>query len=127
MAEMSKPIYLDDLGSLELELRKLEPYDQPIWLKLLFKDPRTGVEHDLVRYPSGMKARRHRHTAGHAILMLEGHMHANDRILGSGAYCYLPPGEPMWHEPAEGESCLFVIMFNGPFDVTVVEAPGHRS
>lgn len=123
MAEAGKPIYFDNLASLEVEWRKLEPYDQPIGLKLLFEDPRTGVEHDLVRYPAGMKARWHRHTAGHAILLLEGHMHVNDRTLGPGDYCYLPPGEPMWHEQVEGESCLFVIMFDGPFDVAVVDGP----
>ncbi len=126
MAETGKPLFVGDLRSLEFDWRKLEPYDRPIGLKLLFEDPRTGVEHDLVRYPAGMKGRWHRHTAGHAILVLDGHMHVNDQVLGPGAYCYLPSGRPMWHEPLEGESCLFVIMFDGPFDVAVVDQPSDN-
>ena len=54
-------------------------------------------------------------------MVLEGALEANGRIVGPGAYCHFPAGEPMHHGPANGESCLFVIMFHGPFDVEPVD------
>jgi quercetin dioxygenase-like cupin family protein len=112
-----------DLASLELEPRKLDVYGSPIGLRLLWQDPRTGAEHYLVRYPAGLEASWHRHSAAHTIYVIEGRLHANDRVLEPGTYRHFPAGEPMWHAPAEGTSCLFPIMFAGPFDVEVVDKP----
>ena len=119
----TQAIFIPDLPNAELVYRALAPYDRPIGLRTLWEDVRTGVEHDLVRYPAGMRAKWHRHTAGHSILLLEGRMHINDRVIEPGTYVYLPPGIPMWHAPAGDEPCLFLIMFDGPFDVEVVDQP----
>lgn len=108
---------VDGFGSVELEPRRPVIYDRDIGLRLLFSDPRTGAEHYLVRYPAGLKAQRHRHTAGQTIVVLEGRLEVNGEVIGPGAYCHLPAGEPMHHAPVEGSSCLFVTMFDGPFDV----------
>jgi quercetin dioxygenase-like cupin family protein len=107
----------------ELELRETEQpvYDRPFALRLLYEDPLTGAEHYVVRYPAGLVAQRHRHTAAHTIIVLDGALEANGQTVGPGAYCHFPAGEPMHHGPANGESCLFVIMFHGPFDVEPVD------
>jgi hypothetical protein len=68
-----------------------------------------------------LRARAHRHTAAHTIVVLEGRMQVNDRVVGPGAYCHFPGGETMHHAPAAGDSCLFVILFDGPFDVQPVD------
>jgi quercetin dioxygenase-like cupin family protein len=69
-----------------------------------------------VRYPAGLRARPHRHTVAHTIVILEGRMEVNDElIVGPGAYCHFPPGETMRHAPAEGDSCLFVTLFHGAY------------
>lgn len=117
----SVPAVIDALASVELEPRRLEVYDREIGLRLLYEDPRTGAEHYLVRYPPGLRARRHRHTAGQTIVVLEGRLEVNGRVIGRGAYAYLPGGEPMHHAPAGDEGCLFVTIFDGPFDVEALE------
>jgi quercetin dioxygenase-like cupin family protein len=112
---------VDALASLELRMTEQPVYDQPFELRLLYEDPVSGAEHYVVRYPAGLVARRHRHTAAHTIVVLEGALEANGQIVGPGSYCHFPAGEPMHHAPAADESCLFVIMFDGPFDVEAVD------
>jgi uncharacterized protein len=72
----------------------------------------AGEEHYLIRYPAGLRARPHRHTAAQTIVVLEGHLSVNGTHVGPGAYCHFPPGEPMLDEPVEGESCVSVSIFH---------------
>lgn len=108
-----------ELRSLELGESQQPVYDRPIGIRELFVDPQSGAEHYLVRYPAGMTARRHRHGVAHTIIVLDGAMEVDGRTLRPGGYVHHPANTVMHHAPAEGEDCLFVIMFDGPFDVTV--------
>jgi quercetin dioxygenase-like cupin family protein len=105
------------------ELGRSHPivYDREIGLRLLYQDPDSGAEHYLVRYPAGLKARLHRHAAAQTIVVLEGRLEVNDQVVGPGAYCHFPSGERMMHAPAEDDSCLFVTIFHGPFDVEPID------
>ena len=121
--EYGRATIVDDLASLELQ----EPgeaaaaiYDRAIGLRLLYEDRDSGEEHYLIRYPAGTMGRVHRHTAAHTIVVLEGRLQANDRVIGPGAYAHFHGGEPMRHQAADGEACLFVTMFHGPFDVQIL-------
>jgi quercetin dioxygenase-like cupin family protein len=112
-----------DLATLELE----EPssaaaavYDQPIGLRLLYGEPGGGEEHYLVRYPAGLKGRPHRHTAAHTIVVLDGQLDANGRVIGPGSYAHFPARQPMRHQATGEAPCLFVLLFHGPFDVALV-------
>jgi quercetin dioxygenase-like cupin family protein len=111
------------LADLALTTSRPVIYDRPIGLRQLFRDPRTGAEHYLIRYPAGLLAQWHRHTAAHTLVVLEGRLAVNGRVIGAGSYCHLPAGEPMHHAPAAGESCLFVLVFDGPFDVEPLPEP----
>ena len=111
---------VDGLARIELEPSRPVIYDRDIGLRLLYGDPRTGAEHYLVRYPAGLKAERHRHTAAQTIVILEGELEVNGEVIGPGAYAHLPAGEPMHHAPAGDTPCLFVTIFDGPFDVEPV-------
>ena len=122
MAERRATI-VDDVGSVELRETRQDVYDVPFRLALLREDPVTGAEHYVVRYPPGLRARWHRHTAAHTIVVLEGSLDANGRTVGPGAYCHFPGGVPMHHAPAGDEGCLFLILFEGPFDVELVDGP----
>jgi quercetin dioxygenase-like cupin family protein len=110
-------IIVDNLGSLDLDRSQPAIYDRPIGLRLLYQDPTSGAEHYLVRYPAGLMARRHRHTAAHTIVVLDGRLEANGEVIGPDAYCHFPAGQAMHHAPADGESCTFITIFHGPFDV----------
>ncbi len=114
-------IIVDSLNSLDLDRSQPAIYDRPIGLRLLYQDPKSGAEHYLVRYPAGLKALWHRHTAAHTIVVLEGGLEANGEVIGPGAYCHFPAGQTMHHAPADGESCLFITIFHGPFDVQPLE------
>ncbi len=115
--EFGRAVIVDSLGSVELRPSQPVIYDREIGLRLLYQDPDSGAEHYLIRYPAGLKARVHRHTAAHTIVVLEGRLEVNNQVIGPGAYCHFPPGEPMRHAPTEDDPCLFVTIFHGPFDV----------
>src|SRR5690349_13825461 len=104
-------------GLLECDLDEAQPaiYDRPIGLRRLHADPETGAEHYLVRYPEGLRAARHHHTAAHTIVVLDGALEADGEVFGPGSYCHYPAGTPMHHQPAEGRSCRFLVLFDGPF------------
>lgn len=119
-AEAEPAVLVDRLGTLDLGVSQLTVYDQPISLRQLYEDPRTGSEHYVVRYPEGLRGMRHRHTAAHTIVVLEGALLANGEILHSGSYAHFPGGTVMHHEAAPGQGCLFVLIFDGPFDVETV-------
>jgi quercetin dioxygenase-like cupin family protein len=112
-----RAVIAGDLASLPLEQSQPVIYDRPIGLRLLYQDPDSGAEHYLIRYPAGLRARRHRHTAAHTIVVLEGRLLANGTVVGPGAYVHFPADTVMHHAPAADSSCLFVTIFHGPFDV----------
>jgi quercetin dioxygenase-like cupin family protein len=119
--EYGRAIIFDPLRSIELDRAQLVIYDREIGLRLLYQDPDSGEEHYLIRYPAGLKTRLHRHTAAHTIVVLEGRLDVNNEVIGPGGYCHFPPGEPMRHQPADEDPCLFVTVFHGPFDVEPID------
>ena len=114
-------VIVDGLASLPLEQSQPAIYDRPIGLRLLYQDPDSGAEHYLIRYPAGLRAQRHQHTAAHTMIVLEGRLQANEAVVGPGAYVHFPAGTVMQHAPAGDAPCLFVTIFHGPFDVQAAE------
>jgi len=104
-----------------------EIYDRPIGLRLLYQDPGSGAEHYLLRYPVGLLARPHRHTAAHTIIVLDRRMDVDGELLQAGSYAHHPAGVVMRYQPAEGQHCLFLIIFYGPFDVIPAYGPAELS
>jgi quercetin dioxygenase-like cupin family protein len=90
------------------EQSRQEIYSPPIGVRLLYQYPASGAEHYLIRYPRGLTARLHRHTAAHTIIVLEGELLANGHRVGPGGYCHFPAGVPMHHAPPPGLGCAFV-------------------
>ena len=119
--EYGRLVFVDDLRSIQLDPSQPVIYDREISLRLLFQDPSSGAEHYLIRYPPGLRTRLHRHTAAHTIVVLDGRLEVNGYVIGPNAYCHFPAGEAMRHAPADGGSCLFVIVFDGPVDMQALE------
>jgi quercetin dioxygenase-like cupin family protein len=118
------PIIVDHLATLALEQTDLSIYERPIGVRPLHRDLASGAEHYLIRYPAGLVARPHRHTAAHTIVVLAGHLVVNGRTIGPGSYCHFPAGVAMHHAPTGDGPCLFVIVFDGPFDVEPLDGGG---
>lgn len=121
---LGKAIVVGDPHS--VELRPPGPdaaavYDREIALGLLYEDEESGEEHYVVLYPAGVKGRVHTHTAAHTMVVLEGALEVNGRVIGPGGYAHFPGGEPMQHQSGGDGDCLFVLIFHGPFDVHVAE------
>lgn len=121
MPDLGKAIIVGDLGTLELGTTRQPVYDRDFNIKLLYQDPESGAEHYLIRYPPGLQAVAHRHTAAHTIVVLVGELSANGVVIGPGSYAHFPGGEVMHHAPAGDGGCLFVLLFDGPFDVEPAE------
>jgi quercetin dioxygenase-like cupin family protein len=112
-----QPIIVDHLASVEMHASRPDIYDRDIAVRLLFTNPKSGAEHYLIRYPAGLRAQLHRHSAAHTIVVLEGRLRVNETVIGPGAYAHFPAGSPMFHAPAGNEGCLLVFIFDGPQDV----------
>lgn len=124
MGDARAAVILSGLDALLLDTSQLEIYSAPIGRRLLHQDPVNGAEHYLIRYPAGLEAASHTHTAAHTIVVLQGQLVANGRVVGPHAYVHFPAGTEMHHAPAGDEGCLFVTIFDGPFDVCPVPTPG---
>ena len=120
---MTDPVIVADVRSLALRIAEQPAYDRPFEIRELYRDPRTGAEHYVVHYRAGTNARWHRHTSAHTIVVVSGRLMANGQRLGPGGYAHFPGGTAMLHEPAEGHECTFVLVFDGPFDVELVDSP----
>ena len=120
--EYGSAIIVEHLEALKLDETESEIYDRPIGIYRLYEHPDSGAEHFLIRYPGGLTGLRHRHPAAHTIVLLEGRLKVNDKVVGPGSYCHFPAGEPMHHAPAGDEDCLFIIMFDGPSEVEALSA-----
>lgn len=114
-------VVFEALASVPLKSTQPVIYDRPIGLTLLHRDERSGAEHYLIRYPAGLRAKAHRHSAAHTMVVLEGALEANGRVVGAPSYAHFPGGTVMTHAPAGDGSCLFVLVFDGPFDVQPVD------
>jgi quercetin dioxygenase-like cupin family protein len=123
---VASPLIVRDLAALQLPPRKLEPYDRPIGLLSLHEDDDSGVEIYLVEYPAGMGATWHRHPSAHTMLVLRGELMVNGQVIGQGSLVRYDADTPMHHAPAGNGPCRFVIVFEGPSDVTVLEPPAVR-
>ena len=122
--DYGKPTIAEGLTALEFREpsgRAAAVYDRPIGLHLLYEDPASGEEHYVVRYPSGLRGRAHSHTAAHTIVVIDGELEVNGRLIGPGSYAHFPANEVMRHQAAGDTACHFVLMFHGPFDVTIMD------
>jgi quercetin dioxygenase-like cupin family protein len=119
--EYGDAIIVDELRSADMRGSQLAIYDREIGVRLLYRDPGSGAEHYLIRYPAGLEARAHRHASAQTIVVLDGRLVVNDEVIGPGGYCHFPARQAMHHAPADGQSCLFVTIFHGPLDVELVD------
>jgi quercetin dioxygenase-like cupin family protein len=116
-------VLLDQLPNLELDASEPIIYDSPIGVRLLYQDPVSGAEHYLIRYPIGLQAQWHTHSAAHTIIVLEGQLTANQQRMGPLSYCHFPAGTVMHHAPGGSQGWPLCDHLDGPYDVTPAVGP----
>jgi quercetin dioxygenase-like cupin family protein len=119
--EFGKAFIVDDVTGVDFEARDMAVYSKPFGIHTLYQDPDGGAEHHVIRYPPRLKGRLHRHTAAHTIVVVAGSLAVNGEVIGPGGYAHVPGGERMLHENGGDEDCVFVIIFDAPFDMERVE------
>jgi hypothetical protein len=77
----------------------------------------------LVRYRARLQGRLHEHSSAHTIVVVDGKLDDNGQIIGPQAYAHFPARQPMRHQTAGNDPCLFVIIFHGQFDVQIIDDP----
>ena len=106
-----------DATTLPWEERFNEKLGRALYRKELFKDPETGMEVRLVRYPAGAINVRHTHPCGHGMYVLEGTLVTHAGRFGPGCFVWFPEGEVMEHGAAADGDVTVVFVTNKSFRI----------
>lgn len=89
-------------------------------IKHLLKDPDTGMEIMLVRYPAGVVTPPHQHPCAHGLYVLEGVLKTPDGLFGPGNLVWFPEGGIGEHGATLDASATLLFITNKPFAITYV-------
>lgn len=118
---MSQQAFLAlDAEQLPWEERFNEKVGRALYRKELFRDPETGIEVRLVRYPAGAINPRHTHPCGHGMYVLEGTLVTHKGRFGPGSFVWFPEGEVMEHGAGPDGDVIVVFITNKPFRIDYV-------
>ena len=109
-----------DSTSLPWEERFNEKVGRALFRKNLIKDPDTGIEIRLVRYPAGVVNPLHTHPCAHGMFVLEGTLLTHQGRFGPGNFVWFPEGEKMEHGASAERDLVVLFMTNKPFEVHYV-------
>lgn len=106
-----------DTSRLPWEERFKEELGKATYRKVLLKDPDTGMEVRLVRYPAGVMNVWHTHPCAHGMYVLEGTLATHAGRHGPGSFVWFPEGMAMEHgAPPDGDVTVLFIT-NKPFEI----------
>ncbi|MEX0762012.1 MAG: cupin domain-containing protein [Dehalococcoidia bacterium] len=84
---------------------------------MLRKDPGTGAEIRMIRYPKGIVNPAHTHPCGHGIFVLTGTLRTHRGDFGPGTWVWFPKGEVMEHGATEEGDVTGIFITDGEFDI----------
>ena len=116
----SSSLFAIDATTLPWEERFNEKLGRALYRKELFKDPETGMEVRLARYPAGAINVRHTHPCGHGMYVLEGTLVTHAGRFGPGCFVWFPEGEVMEHGASAEGDVTVVFITNKPFRIDYV-------
>ena len=86
-----------DTGTTEWDLSHNPKLGVDLGRLMLRKDPDTGAEIRMIRYPKGVLNPEHTHPCGHGIFVLEGKLQTHNGTYGPGTWVWFPQGETIEH------------------------------
>jgi quercetin dioxygenase-like cupin family protein len=84
---------------------------------MLRKDPDSGSEIRMIRYPKGVLNPEHTHPCGHGIFVLEGKLRTHQGVYGPGAWVWFPQGETMEHGATDEGDMVGIFITDGAFEI----------
>ncbi len=106
-----------DPSVLPWEERFNEKLGRAIFRKDLIRDPDTGMEIRLVRYPAGLINTRHTHPCAHGMYVLEGTLVTHVGRHGPGCFVWFPEGTEMEHGASADGDVTVLFITNKPFAI----------
>ena len=84
---------------------------------MLRKDPKSGAEIRMIRYPKGVVNPAHTHPCGHGIFVLEGRLKTHRGTYGPGTWVWFPHGEVMEHGATDEGDVTGIFITDGEFEI----------
>ncbi len=84
---------------------------------MLRKDPDSGAEIRMIRYPKGVLNPEHTHPCGHGIFVLEGKLRTHQGTYGPGTWVWFPQGETMEHGATDEADMVGIFITDGAFEI----------
>jgi quercetin dioxygenase-like cupin family protein len=106
-----------DTNAMPWEERYKEELGRALFRKFLLRDPDTGMEFRLVRYPAGAMNPWHTHPCGHAMFVLEGTLVTHEGRYGPGNFVWFPAGVAMEHGASDEGDVTVLFITNRPFEI----------
>jgi quercetin dioxygenase-like cupin family protein len=88
--------------------------------KPLLRDPDTGMEITLVRYPAGFTTQWHTHVCSHGMYVLAGTLVTHAGSYGPGSFVWFPEGTPMEHGAPANEEVVTLFITNKKFEINFI-------
>ena len=89
--------------------------------KKLLREPDTGMEITLVRYPAGYVTKWHTHHCGHGMYVLKGTLVTHAGNYGPGSFVWFPEGMRMEHGAPQDSEVTVLFITNKKFDINFIE------
>ena len=116
-----KHVIAIDVAAKPWEERFNEQAGKTLYRKELHRDPDTGMEVRLVRYPAGFTNPLHTHPCAHGMYVLEGTLVTREGRFGPGHYVWFPEGNVMEHGATAEEDVTVLFITNKPFEIHYVK------
>jgi quercetin dioxygenase-like cupin family protein len=87
----------------------------------LSKDPETGAEAILVRYPTGSVTPDHSHPCAHGLLVIEGQLFTQDGIFGPGDLVWYAEGDIGQHGATAAGPVTVLLFTNKAFGISYLQ------
>ena len=112
---MGGEFFVLDTKAMEWKESVNEKNGKTLYSKTLVKDPDTGMQISITKYPAGFINPLHDHACAHGMLVLEGILHTSQGDYGPGSFLWFPEGMEMWHGGTADQDVQIVFITNKTF------------
>ena len=116
----SGEITVIDTNAMPWEERFKKEIGSSLYRKFLMKDPDTGMEIRILKYPAGFVNKWHTHPCAHAMFVIEGTLLTHAGRFGPGSFVWFPEGTAMEHGATPEQDVVLLFITNKPFEINYI-------